>query len=67
MGFVPIRYDACGGCDGEEHFQKRKEGSPEDRREGQTLSLRQVPEEKSEARQNTGSLVLPELLEPKSA
>jgi hypothetical protein len=52
-----------GGCDGEEHFQDRQADSPENRREGQTLPLRQVPQTKPETCQNSRFLVLPELLE----
>src|SRR5581483_1714042 len=33
-----------GGSDGEEHSQDQKAGASEDRREGQTLPLRQVPQ-----------------------
>jgi hypothetical protein len=36
------------GSDGEEHIQIRKERSSENRREGQTLPLRQVPQTKPE-------------------
>jgi hypothetical protein len=32
------------GFDGEELSQDRKKGAPENRREGQTLPLRQVPQ-----------------------
>jgi hypothetical protein len=50
-------------CDAEEHSQDRQEVTPEDRREGQTLPLRQVPEEKPETCNNSRPLVLPELPE----
>ena len=48
--------------DGEEHAQDWKADTPENRREGQTLPLRQVPEAKPEACQDAGPLVLPQLL-----
>ena len=51
--------------DGEEHFQKRKEGLTENCREGQTLPLRQVPQAKPEAGKDARSVVLLELLEGK--
>jgi hypothetical protein len=47
--------------DGEEHSQDWKADTPENRREGQTLPLRQVPEAKPEAGQDAGPLVLPQL------
>ena len=60
---LPSRYDACGGSDGEEHLQERKANPTENRREGQTLPLRQVPQTKPETCENPSPLVLPELLE----
>src|SRR5882724_11650906 len=51
--------------DGEEHTQDGKEGTPENRREGQTLPLRRVPQEKPTACQDSRPLVLPELPEPR--
>jgi hypothetical protein len=45
--------------DGEEHSQDRKENAPENRREGQTLALRQVPKKKSETCQSFRPVVLP--------
>ncbi len=53
------------GFDGEELSQDRKKGSPENRREGQTLPLRQVSEAQPEARQDSRTLVLSKLPEPK--
>jgi hypothetical protein len=51
---------------GEKRSQDRKADTPENRREGQTLPLRQVPEAESEACQDAGPLVLPLLPERKS-
>jgi hypothetical protein len=51
-----------GGSDDEEHSQDRKAGASEDRSEGQTLPLRQVPQTKPETCNNARPLVLPELL-----
>ena len=48
---------------GEEHSQDWKADTPENRREGQTLPLRQVPQAKPEACQDAGPLVLPQLPE----
>ena len=45
--------------DGEEHAQNWQADTPEDRREGQTLPLRQVPQAQPEACQDAGPLVLP--------
>jgi hypothetical protein len=53
------------GFDGEELSQDRKKGAPENRREGQTLPLRQVPQKKPETCQDTRTLVLSKLPEPK--
>ena len=50
-----------GSSDGEELSQDWKKGAPEDRNQGQTLPLRQVPQAKPEACQDAGPLVLPEL------
>jgi len=48
------------GCsDGDEHSQDRKESTPENCHQGQTLPLRQMPQTKSEACENACSLVLP--------
>jgi hypothetical protein len=47
--------------DGEEHSQDWKADTPENRREGQTLPLRQVPKAQPEARQDAGSVALLEL------
>ena len=47
--------------DGEEHSQDRQADPPENRREGQTLPLRQVSQAKPEAHQDAGPLVLPQL------
>ena len=60
---LPSRYDAGGGCDGEEHSQDRQADPSENRREGQTLPLRQVPESRPETCEDSRPLVLPELLE----
>ena len=46
---------------GKELSQDRKEGPAQDRREGQTLPLRQVPQAKPEAREDACPLVLPGL------
>ena len=55
------------GSDGEEELsQDRQENTPENRREGQTLPLRHVPQEKSEAGESPSPLVLPDLFETKS-
>src|SRR5262249_18157319 len=43
--------------------QNWQESAPENRRERQTLPLRRVPQEKPETRQDSGTLVLPELSE----
>jgi hypothetical protein len=51
--------------DGEEHSQDWKADTPENRREGQTLPLRQVPQAQREACQHAGPLVLPQLPERK--
>jgi hypothetical protein len=51
------------GSDGEDLSQDRKKGAPENRRERQTLSLRQVSQEKSETCQDGCALVLPKLPE----
>jgi hypothetical protein len=61
--FIPLPYNGCGGCDGKEHSQDRKEGAPENCRERQTLPVRQVPQEKRKTCQITSPLVLPELPE----
>jgi hypothetical protein len=53
-----------GLADGEELSQDRQEVPPEDHGEGQTLPLRHVQEAKPETRQDSGSLVLPDLREP---
>lgn len=55
-----------GQSNGQEHPQNRQEDTPENRRQRQTLPLRHVPQEKLEARENFGSLVLPQLPEPES-
>jgi len=47
---------------GEELFQDREEDTPKNRREGQALPLRQVPQAQPEACQDAGPLVLPQLL-----
>ena len=47
--------------DGEGPSQDWKAEPPENRREGQTLSLRQVPQTKPETCQDARPLVLPEL------
>jgi hypothetical protein len=60
----PHRYNGCGGCDGEEHFQNRKEGASKNGYQGQTLPLRQVSQKKPETCENSRSLVLSQL--PKS-
>ena len=60
---VPHCYNGGGGCDGEEHSQDRQENLTENRRERQTLPLRQVPQEKPETCKNTCPLVLLKLLE----
>src|SRR5207247_111672 len=52
-----------GGSDGEEHSQDRKESPPENRRQGQALPVRQVPQEKPETYQDPRPLVLPQLPE----
>ena len=44
----------------EEHSQDWKEVAPENRRERQTLPLRQVPQTKPETRKDSRPLVLPE-------
>jgi len=49
---------------GEELSQDRQADTPENRREGQTLSLRQVPQAQPEAGQDAGPLVLPQLPNP---
>lgn len=51
--------------DGEEHSQDRQENPLENRRQGQTLPLRHVPEEKPETREDTCAVVLPQLPETK--
>ena len=50
--------------DREEHSQDRQEITAQNRREGQALPLRQVPEAKPEARQDAGPVVLPQMLQP---
>jgi hypothetical protein len=45
--------------DGEEHSQDWKADTPENRREGQTLPLRQVPQAKPEACQDAGPWYCP--------
>ena len=52
---------------GEEHSQDRQEVTAQNRREGQAIPLRQVPQAKPETRQDTGTLVLPQLPERKRA
>ena len=47
---------------GEVHSQDRQEITAQNRREGQTLPLRQVPQTKPETCNNARPLVLPELL-----
>jgi hypothetical protein len=47
--------------DAEELSQDWKKGSPENRRQRQTIPLRQMPKTKSEACKNACSVVLPEL------
>jgi len=49
------------GSDGEELSQDWQKGASENRRERQTLPLRQVPQKKPEACEDACSLVLPEL------
>ncbi len=49
--------------DGEEPSQDRQEDTPKNRREGQTLPLRQVPQAQPEACQDVCPLVLPQLLQ----
>jgi hypothetical protein len=51
------------GDDGQEYSQNRKESTPEDSRQGQTLPLRQVPQAKPETCENPGTMVLPKLPE----
>src|SRR3989442_1118662 len=46
---------------GEEHSQDWQTDTPENRRERQTLPLRQVQEAQPKARQNAGPVVLPQL------
>jgi hypothetical protein len=46
---------------GEKRSQDRKADTPENRREGQTLPLRQVPQAQPKAGQHAGPLVLPQL------
>jgi hypothetical protein len=48
---------------GEEHTQDRQKIPPEDCCERETLPLRHVPETQPEADEDTGPVVLPELLE----
>jgi hypothetical protein len=45
--------------------QNRQEIAPENRRKGQTLSLRHVPQAEPETCENTSSVVLPNLPETK--
>jgi hypothetical protein len=45
--------------DGETHPENRQEGPPQNCGEGQALSVRPVPEAKSEACKDAGPLVLP--------
>ena len=49
--------------DGEELSQDWKADAPEDRREGQAIPLRHVPQAKPETCKNSRPLVLPDLLE----
>ena len=49
------------GSDGQELPQEWKEEPPEDRREGQAAPVRQVPQAKPEAGEDTRTLVLPGL------
>jgi hypothetical protein len=66
LGSVPT-YNGDSGSydvqmtDDEEHSQDRKEGSPQDRRERQTLPLRQVPQAQPAPDNNPRTLVLPGL------
>ena len=53
------------GFDGDELSQDRKKGAPENRREEQALPLRQMPQTQPETCQDTRTLVLSELPEPK--
>jgi hypothetical protein len=51
-----------GNPDGEKYFQIRKKDSPENRHEGETFSMRQVPQAKPEASKKSRAVVLPKLL-----
>ena len=57
----PLGNEQNRGINAEEHSQNRQEITPENRREGQTLPLRQVPQAEPEASQDTGTVVLSEL------
>src|SRR5579883_990341 len=61
----PHRYNEYGGCDGEEHFPNRKEGASKNCYQGQTLPLRPVSQKKPETCENSRSLVLSQLPEPR--
>jgi hypothetical protein len=52
------------GCYGADDSENRQANSPENRAEGEALSLREVPKKKPEAGQGAGAVVLPELSEP---
>jgi hypothetical protein len=50
--------------DGEKHSANREKNSPENRRERQTLSLRDVPSQEPEAGEDACALVLSPLFDP---
>lgn len=56
-------YNPRGVPHGEEHPSDRQANAPENRREGQTIPLCRVPQEKSETGEDAGPLVLSRLLE----
>ena len=47
--------------DGEEHSKNGQEGTPEDRRKGEAVSLREVPQAKPEVDQGARTVVLREV------
>jgi hypothetical protein len=56
-------YNAVRGSNGKKHAANWQEGPPENRHQGQTLPLCQMPPKKPEACQDSRPLVLPELPE----
>ena len=52
--------------DGEAHFQDRQDSTRQNRGEGQTLPLRQMPEAKPETGQDPSPLDLPQMLPPEA-